>query len=729
MPANPACLRDLVMALLSIAFAGSVGLNAEDRALLVEPAASSKWAILIGVDDYINAADLRFCGNDMEALKAQLIATGFREDHIILMHDEARERRYRPFKSNIETELNLLLGRLDAKGETLVERGIIEKGDMIVIAFSGHGIHPDGGSQSYFCPADTEVDRPTTMIALEKLYRQLELCPAEIKLLVVDACRNDPRPEGEKSMRATDETREFAKTLQNPPSGILVLSSCAPGQVSWEDGQIKHGVFINYILQGLRGAADAEEGNRNHKVSLLELYKYAYNNTKAYVLRNRRKIQTPALRGEITGDFEFGATQDKDFAMGMHYYLGNQGPIDWEKSYTLFRQAAGRGDPRAQALVGVHHGKGIGGLRVDRFEACHWCSLAKDKLTDLANAGDPLAQTLLGEMHENGWGVTEAHFTATMWYQRAAAQGFAEAQVRLGIMIGESKGVLWASQNGAVQWFRLAAKQGHAEGQAHLAEMYECGRGVKEDPAEAAKWYRLAAGQGHPSAQNSLGIALDNGDGVSEDNYGAVKWFSKAADRGYIPALYNLGIMYEKGQGVAPDAVKAHEWYMKAADLGYAHAQFKVAFYFDDGIGVEKDDAKAREWYRKAAEQGHPTAQNNLGVLFSTGDGGEKNVSKAVAWYRKAAEQGNAVAQYHLAESYATGRGCKQSDSNAFDWCLKSAELGYWRAQFRLGVMYEEGVGVSTDPDEANKWYRRAMDGAEGETLHDIEERLKRLES
>ncbi|HAH49328.1 MAG TPA: hypothetical protein DCM07_31720 [Planctomycetaceae bacterium] len=280
--------------------------SGQEKSLLVEPRASQKWAILIGVNDYINVKNLKFCGNDITALQKQFLAAGFRKDHLTLMHDSAAEKRYHPYKSNIESELDLLLGELDASGTKLKQRGLVEQGDMIVIAFSGHGIHPTGGKQSYFCPTDAVVDRPASMVSLEKLYKQLELCPANIKLLVVDACRNDPRLNGQKGMKATDETKDFANTLENPPAGILVLSSCAPGQVSWEDEQIQHGVFMKYLLQGMQGAADTEEGNRNQKVSLLELYKYAYNNTKTYVYRTKRKIQTPSLRGNITGDFEFG---------------------------------------------------------------------------------------------------------------------------------------------------------------------------------------------------------------------------------------------------------------------------------------------------------------------------------------------------------------------------------------------------------------------------------------
>ena len=280
--------------------------SSDRKSLLVERTGNQKWALLIGVNDYSYVTDLKFCGNDIVALQKQLLAVGFPKDHVTLMHEGAKDRRYQPFKSNIEVELELLLGELDETGTRLKKRGLAEPGDLVIVAFSGHGIHPTGENKSYFCPIDAIVNKSRSMIPLDKIYKLLELSPAGVKLLMVDACRNDPRPGGQKAMKATTETKGFAKTLENPPKGILVLSSCAPGQVSWEDEKIQHGVFMKYVLEGLGGAADQSVGDRNQRVSLLELYRYTSDKTKTYVARTRGQLQTPALKGDITGDFEFG---------------------------------------------------------------------------------------------------------------------------------------------------------------------------------------------------------------------------------------------------------------------------------------------------------------------------------------------------------------------------------------------------------------------------------------
>jgi uncharacterized caspase-like protein len=138
---------------------------------------------------------------------------------------------------------------VDDKGQPVP--GLLDKYDLAAIAFSGHGVLREG--VSYLCPVETRLDRPETLVSLEGIYKRLSACRASQKLLVVDACRNDPRPGGQKSPRATEETQGFARSLEKPPEGILVLASCAAGQVSWEDKELGHGVFMYYVLKGLGG--------------------------------------------------------------------------------------------------------------------------------------------------------------------------------------------------------------------------------------------------------------------------------------------------------------------------------------------------------------------------------------------------------------------------------------------------------------------------------------------
>ena len=53
----------------------------------------------------------------------------------------------------------------------------------------------------------------------------------------------------------------------------------------------------------------------------------------------------------------------------------------------------------------------------------------------------------------------------------------------------------------AAKWFRKAAEQGDAEAQSKLGECYYFGIGVEKDETEALKWFRKAAEQGDDGAK------------------------------------------------------------------------------------------------------------------------------------------------------------------------------------------------------------------------------------
>ena len=79
---------------------------------------------------------------------------------------------------------------------------------------------------------------------------------------------------------------------------------------------------------------------------------------------------------------------------------------------------------------------------------------------------------------------------------------------------------------------------------------------------------RVRAEAGDAEAQYSLGLIYDNGRGVPQDDAEAVRWYRLAADQGYASALTILGVMYATGQGVPVDDVQAHLWYDLAASRG-----------------------------------------------------------------------------------------------------------------------------------------------------------------
>jgi hypothetical protein len=84
----------------------------------------------------------------------------------------------------------------------------------------------------------------------------------------------------------------------------------------------------------------------------------------------------------------------------------------------------------------------------------------------------------------------------------------------------------------AMRWFRKAADQGNAFAQNKIGVLYYNGWSVKQDYGEAMRWFRKAADQGDGAAQNNVGWLYANGEGVPRDLGQAREWMQKAAANG-----------------------------------------------------------------------------------------------------------------------------------------------------------------------------------------------------
>ncbi|MGD9646174.1 MAG: SUMF1/EgtB/PvdO family nonheme iron enzyme [Pirellulales bacterium] len=285
-------IRFVILTLALTCLAGVVSAQEDEGA--VEAAAAQvsgdKWALLIGVDDYANLGDLQYCGADMRSMRERLIKAGFAADHVFLLHDQAEETRYRPSRLNIERQLEVVLA-------------LPEKEDLLVVAFSGHGVR--AGDTSYLCPTEADVADPRTLLSLDELYQRLTRSGAGFRLAIIDACRNDPQARGQRAARASSGMNEFSNSLGEHPAGVLMLTSCQPGQIAWEeqneDSQFQGGVFTHYLLEGLDGSAD-QAGDRDGTVTLSEWVHYASERTKTYVARQFNALQKPTFVGALAID-------------------------------------------------------------------------------------------------------------------------------------------------------------------------------------------------------------------------------------------------------------------------------------------------------------------------------------------------------------------------------------------------------------------------------------------
>jgi formylglycine-generating enzyme required for sulfatase activity len=203
-----------------------------------EPRPGRKIAVLVGVKAYNHSdlPDLEYTERDVEDLAKLLEPAGYK---VSLLTGSARDANRKPTLANIKRELETALTG-------------VTKRDTVLVALSGHGLQPEGTKDSYFCPSDANPKKPATLLPLtgkDGLVEQLADSGVGVKLLLVDACRNNP---ADKGMKGLDGDR-----VETLPRGMAALFSCSPGQRSFETDKAGggHGVFFHFVLEGLRGKA------------------------------------------------------------------------------------------------------------------------------------------------------------------------------------------------------------------------------------------------------------------------------------------------------------------------------------------------------------------------------------------------------------------------------------------------------------------------------------------
>ena len=441
--------------------------------------------------------------------------------------------------------------------------------DISLVFYAGHGIEMDG--VNYLVPVDARLERDVDVrfeaVTVDDLL--VSTSGASLRLLILDACRNNPLA---RSMQRTAATRtvsggSFADLNEDLLGDETLVAYAAAAGTTAADGRGRNSPYTAALLSHLETPLE---------IGLL------FRRVRAQVLAATNGAQRPHEYHSLVGEHYLTRT----LATGASVTVNAPVPVD-PVSADLPRP-----DPLAAQVANLP----IAALR------------------ELAEAGDIEAQTELGERYEHSRGVLQDYAVAVSWFRRAAEQGHAPGQAALGFMYARGFGVAQDDAE-AGRWERRAAEQGHARGQYNLGVSYRDGLGVVQDYGEAVRWFRRAAEQGHAGAQNNLGAMYDSGRGVGQDYGEAFRWYRRAAEQGDALAQNSLGVMYSSGDGVSRDYGEAVRWYRLAAEQGDMLAQYNLGWSYENGRGVRRDRVEAGRWYRLAAEQGEADAQEALNRL------------------------------------------------------------------------------------------------------------------
>src|SRR5262249_30362243 len=181
------------------------------------------------------------------------------------------------------------------------------KDDVVLVAFAGHGVQFKGDKEPYFCPMDAKVSDPATLIALNEVYQELSECRAGLKLLLVDACRNDPLA---KNARRGEVNLESVTRPQDrePPGGVAAFFSCSAGEEAYEHEDLRHGVFFHFVIEGLRGAAVGED----NEVTLPSLQAFVQRRVHNFLRGKDRLRQMPEPVSRTRGLVPLVSLRDRE---------------------------------------------------------------------------------------------------------------------------------------------------------------------------------------------------------------------------------------------------------------------------------------------------------------------------------------------------------------------------------------------------------------------------------
>jgi uncharacterized caspase-like protein len=231
--------------------------------------AENRLALVIGQSAYKSVPALPNPANDAKAMSQMLTDSGFAVTSASdLSQDEMR------------ATISDFAGQIAAKGADTVA----------LVFYAGHGLQIDG--ENYLVPVDVdpkrEADIPLQAVRLNDILNTLSSVPSRMRILLLDACRNNPFPELGKT---TGHGLAILDAKVGAP-GTFVSFSTSPGAEA-EDGSGANSPYTTALL-----ASAKEKG-----LPIEDTFK----RVRLAVNKATDGRQTPWDSSSLTEDFSFAA--------------------------------------------------------------------------------------------------------------------------------------------------------------------------------------------------------------------------------------------------------------------------------------------------------------------------------------------------------------------------------------------------------------------------------------
>ena len=594
---------------LAASFFWVTSVNAEERV-----------ALLIGNAAYQNQiAPLPSVVNDIKGMKATLEKLGFR---VKTAENQTRE------------------GIWDQVGAFAKETETITDG-IVLFYFSGHGMRY--GQRNYLLPLGLAVDSPARVksggVQIEELIEEFNLNERVLKLVILDACRQDGFVKGlfKSPADAAYGIRDF-----KPQGGTIIAYASRSGMPAIAGPPEGRSLYTDALIEALETPG----------LPLMNVLGQAAKTVSART-RSLPVPQDPWMEGQPPADPTIlnrtvAALPPKDDEPE------RDKPKEPGKDYgALCDKLAGhRYDPMGAAI-----GVSMDVLKKHADEAVSTCLKAIDQngneprllyqlsrayyaqgqnenslraLNMAVNKKYPMAYANLGDYYRTGEGVAQDYAKAMSLGQAAIEMKAPTGYFTVGMLYRDGKGV-----NGdpikALEYFEKGAALGDAYSMEAAGRMIYNGQGAPRNLEKAMKYIERAAKQDHIDALVLLGYIHDTNSAFVEKPERAVEIYQKAVRLGSLDALNNLGQFYRRGRFVPRDIERAKAMLLEAANKGNKWALYNLAEIYRTGDGVKKDVAKAKEYYQHAFAAGSVCAPQRLSSIYYE----EKNYELSIDWLKR----------------------------------------------------------------------------------------------
>jgi uncharacterized protein YecT (DUF1311 family) len=218
-----------------------------------------RQALIIGNSEY-RRAPLQNPENDARAMDATLRKLGF----------------------EVRTLRNLDMRRMEAAIDDFTSS--LAAGSLAFFYFSGHGIQVD--SSNYLLPVDfaatSEADVRWTAYPATRLQEKLESSGARLRVLVLDACRDNP-------FRFKRDVRGGLVSMPTDAEGTLIAFATGDNNTADDNQSEGNGLYTKYLIQALVTPG-------------LQL-REAFQKAKEDVYQASHKKQNPSIYENIVGTY------------------------------------------------------------------------------------------------------------------------------------------------------------------------------------------------------------------------------------------------------------------------------------------------------------------------------------------------------------------------------------------------------------------------------------------